>query len=151
MLKGMLKPVVAALVATGLATPAYADGTPITDHVKCYSARDSAEKAEYSLDLLPRFNDYPQDTGCTIKVPAKLVCTSVAKTNVAPVPPNPLYTGESLAQAFLCYKLKCPKAEIERQIIDQFGSEGDDRGNAVMRVAALSSSKLLCVPGITLD
>jgi hypothetical protein len=108
-----------------------------TDHLKCYKVKDSAEKAQYTVDLNPTFSGYPTDSGCTVKVPAKLLCNVVSKENLSPPAPNPTAPfGQSLNQLFVCYKLKCPKVDIAHGVDDQFGS----------RMTTLKSTKLLCAP-----
>jgi hypothetical protein len=105
------------------------------DHLKCYKPKDTADPATYTADLLTLQNSFPQESGCTVKVPAKLLCTSVAKTNVDPAPPG-AQTGAVVLEEFACYKLKCPKGEFDVMVTDQFGS----------RSMTVKAPKLLCAP-----
>jgi hypothetical protein len=46
----------------------------LTDHLKCYKGKDSAAKATYTATLTPLFSAaFPNETGCTVKVPATLL------------------------------------------------------------------------------
>lgn len=78
------------LSASALAQP--------TDHLECYKVRDTAAKAVYTADLAAV--GLPADSGCRIKVPAKLICVPAAKTNVVPPPPGGGGTGTP--NAFAC-------------------------------------------------
>jgi hypothetical protein len=126
--------VLALALGLAYATGARADLTAL-DHLKCYKIKDSAEKATYTADLTAGFTDFPNDTGCQVKVPAKLLCNVVSKENVSPAPPGAPF-GQFLDQLVLCYKLKCPKGELEHNVEDQFGE----------RIMSVGSSKLLCTP-----
>lgn len=96
----------------------------IADHQQYYKIKDDVAKAAYNADLVPTDTAFPLAQGCEIKVPARLLCIDVDKTNVTPAPPG---SGAGLpAQKSLCYKVKCPKpaAPIETTIVDQFGTHG---------------------------
>ena len=56
----------------------------VSDHLKCYKVKDSRPKASYDADL----QGLAPEPGCTIKVPAKLLCVETTKTNVQPTPPG---------------------------------------------------------------
>ena len=87
------------------------------DHLKCYKINDPQAKATYTADL----GGLVPESGCTIKVPAKLLCVHATKTNVSPPPivaPPADQPGD-----FLCYTIKCPKAgPFLVPFSDQFGA-----------------------------
>jgi len=103
------------------------------DHLKCYKINDPQAKATYTADL----GGLVPESGCTIKVPAKLLCVHATKTNVSPPPivaPPADQPGD-----FLCYAIKCPKAgPFLVPFSDQFGA----------RTVEARSAKVLCVPRI---
>lgn len=82
---------------------------------------------------MPGFDSpsFATETGCLVKVPAKLLCIDVQKAIVG----NPLPPGV-LVQPHLCYKLKCRSVGQTLSVADQFGSRSVDVGPA----------KLLCAP-----
>jgi hypothetical protein len=91
------------------------------DHLECYKIKDLAPKVKYKADLLPEQTQFLAQTGCDLKVPAKLFCIDVEKSNVVPAPPQVL-NGQN-TRDFLCYNLKCPpQAEVPLQVEDQFGT-----------------------------
>src|SRR5438477_5794938 len=77
------------------------------DHLQCFKIRDTVAKATYTATLAPTDNTFPVATGCTVKVPPKLLCVDVVKTITAGTPPG-AGPGQP-AQKYLCYKVKCPK------------------------------------------
>jgi hypothetical protein len=107
-------------------------------HLKCYKAKDPAAKTAYTADLLTIQTSFPQENGCTISVPAKMLCSPVSKTNVQPPPPGGEF-GVTLTEEFACYKVKCPKGEFQLSVTDQFGS----------RSVTVKAPKLLCAPANT--
>jgi len=82
------------------------------DHFERDTVTDSAGTAKHTVDLAagefgPPFTD---DAGCTVKLPATMVCNPVVKTNVVPRPPNDAVGfGPEPAHGFACYGLKCPE------------------------------------------
>lgn len=53
------------------------------DHLQCFKINDASAKAAYTADLSPGNPAFPSiAAGCSIKLPAKLLCMDVAKTNV---------------------------------------------------------------------
>ncbi len=103
----------------------------VADHLKCYKVKDPQAKVPYTADL----GGLVAEPGCTIKVPAVMVCVPATKTNVNPTPPGGGATGTP--NAFGCYKIKCPKTTLPAlQLNDQFGS----------RSVTPSAPKLLCAP-----
>jgi hypothetical protein len=61
----------------------------------------------------------------------------VSKDNLEPPSPDPTVpAGQPLSGLYVCYKLKCPKVDIQHTVEDQF----DDRE------MSFKSSKLLCAP-----
>ena len=109
-----------------------AAGQPVADHLKCYKLKkDPQQKASYTADL----GGLVAEPGCTIKVPATMVCVPATKTNVVPQPQGTGGTGSP--NAFGCYKIRCPKATLPTiPLSDQFGS----------RSVIPSAPKLLCAP-----
>jgi hypothetical protein len=121
---GKLGPIAA---ATMIASVAFA-ATP--DHLRCYKVKDSARGA-YSADL----TGLAPSTGCTIKLPGKLLCVEAEKTNVTP--PSSIPGSGPAAGEFLCYKLKCPRGTAAPvDWVDQFGA----------RTVTPIVSKLVCAP-----
>jgi hypothetical protein len=108
----------------------------LPDHFKCHKTKkDTLAKATYTADLFAVHPSFPNESGCQIRVPAKMVCTGKAKVNVSPEPPGAppgLNTFERLA----CYKLKCPKQEFTIQVRDQFGD----------RTMTVKAPSVLCAP-----
>jgi hypothetical protein len=105
------------------------------DHLKCYRVRDTAPRARYTADLAPGGGPFTVEAGCTIRVPAKFLCTDVDKTNVTPAPPGA--PAGPPANRFLCYKVRCPRGEVSLQATDQFGSR---------LVSARNVNSLVCAP-----
>jgi len=105
----------------------------VADHLKCYKIKDPQAKATYTADL----GGLAAEPGCTIKVPAKLLCMQATKTNVSP---PPLVTPAADPPGdFLCYKVKCPKSgRFSVPFTDQFGA----------RTVEADAAKMLCVPRI---
>jgi hypothetical protein len=103
----------------------------IPDHLRCYKVKDPETRATYTADL----GGLTPGVGCVIRVPAKLACVPITKTNVAPTPPDEGGTGTS--NPFFCYKVKCSGATpVPIPGEDQFGS----------RTVTASVTKLLCAP-----
>jgi hypothetical protein len=119
------------MVVLGLTASLHAQ---VFDHLECHKIKDPLAKRAYRGDLVPRDPGLPVQPGCSIKLPAKLLCTEVEKTNVVPPPPGAA-PGEA-AQRYLCYKAKCPKAKVFVAVADQFGA----------RNVRLTAAGLLCAP-----
>ena len=127
-------PVIAALVL--LLGGSSARAAVFLDHLTCWQVKDPAAKASYSADLFPGTAPFPANTGCQVKVPAKLLCVSTAKQNVTPPPPG-APTGIGLSTELLaCYKVKCPKAKLNVAVTDKFGS----------RTMTTKVPSILCAP-----
>jgi hypothetical protein len=94
------------------------------DHFKCYRVKDARPRATYAVDLQPNAPGFLQETGCTVKLPAKRICVQVTKQNVSPAPPGGgPGPGPGSGQGFIQYKLKCPKQELpSASLTDQFGT-----------------------------
>jgi hypothetical protein len=107
----------------------------VADHQQCYAISDSADTVKYTADLTPADPAFPAATGCQIKVPAKLLCIGVAKSNVDPAPPG---SGDGPAVTkSLCYKAKCPAGSpVTVSVGDQFGA----------REVTATKTKLVCAP-----
>jgi hypothetical protein len=110
-----------ALLAAIMLAAATTVGAQPFDHLECYKIKDLAPKVKYKADLLPEQTQFLAQTGCELKVPAKVLCIDVEKSNVMPAPPQAV-NGQN-TRDFLCYSLKCPpQAEVSLQVEDQFGS-----------------------------
>jgi hypothetical protein len=90
------------------------------DHLECYKIKDLQPKKKYTATLTPQQTQFLTQTGCQLKVPAKLLCINVEKSNVVPAPPLALNGADT--RDFLCYNLKCPKLDLPFAFEDQFGS-----------------------------
>jgi len=123
------------LFLAGSLVPASASAQ-VADHLECYKIKDGAGKAAYTADL----DGLAVETGCTIHVPAKLLCVDTTKENLSPGAVN---GGEGpVAGRFLCYKVKCPKlAYGPVGFRDQFGE----------RDVEPKTSKLVCAPELPTD
>ena len=117
-------------LATAALPVAAAWGQPF-DHLTCYKVKDAAARALYSADLTPRDPALPVEAGCTIRVPAKLLCVDARKTNVRPTPPGAPAGSE--AQKYLCYRVKCARNARVVPSTDQFGTR-----DVVLRTATLA-------------
>ncbi len=104
------------------------------DHLQCYKIQDALAKGVYTADITPDDLAFPASAGCTIKVPAKLLCIDAVKSNVSPVPPGA--APGAAAQKYLCYKAKCPKNQPTATLDDQFGTHA----------VAVKTTSLLCAP-----
>jgi hypothetical protein len=113
-----------------IASRAAADIAPV-DHLICASVRDTLPKTTYRVVV----NGI---VGCTVQMPAKMVCFPAEKDNVSPAPPG-APPGPRLLVPYACYKLKCERPLGTFRITDQFGS----------RAFTLKSQKLLCAPATT--
>jgi hypothetical protein len=107
------------LVVVVLAFAGRAHAQPF-DHLECYKIKDFAPKVKYHADLTPEQTQFLGQTGCELKVPAKLFCVNTEKSNVVPAPPLALNGQDT--RDFLCYNLKCPKLNLNLAVEDQFGT-----------------------------
>jgi cysteine-rich repeat protein len=110
--------ILAALGTPFLLSASAAPAAP-ADHLQCRKIKDSAAKAAYTATLTPDNPIFAEAAGCTIKTPAKLLCTSVARTSISPLPPGAA-DGEPSA-TFLCYSAKCPAVTTSASTSDVFG------------------------------
>jgi len=133
---------VALSVTFSIAAAACAAGSSYAadyDHLKCYKIKDQKtfKSAAADLDALQaRFGL----ENCRIKPAAKLMCVPATKTVTELVDgtPEPV-AGVTQSDSRLCYKIKCPKSEIEPLVMtDQFGTR-EVRGFKAVR---------LCTPAI---
>ncbi|MBI5504773.1 MAG: hypothetical protein HY899_08210 [Deltaproteobacteria bacterium] len=104
------------------------------DHLQCFRIKDAATRALYKADLAPTDPIFPLASGCTVRVPARLLCVDVVKSNVTPAPPGSP-EGEA-ARPYLCYKTTCPKAQPTTNVSDQFG----------VHAVHVTATGLLCAP-----
>jgi hypothetical protein len=131
---------VAALVAAlalGTAGAAHAGLPVLADHLRCHKIKDTALKVTYTGTLQSGHPAFP-DEACTIKTPAKLLCTPVTKTIVGEVPGVVALgaIGGGLEEQFACYKVKCEKTTFDVEMSDQFGT----------RSMTVKAPKWLCAP-----
>jgi hypothetical protein len=101
------------------------------DHLTCHKIRDSLTAAQYTADL----TGLTPETGCTIRIPGKLLCVGTEKSNVVPAPPGA--PPAAAAGRFVCYKVRCPKSLLSPvTVTDQFGT----------RSVQPQAPKLVCAP-----
>jgi hypothetical protein len=113
------------LVATLVPTLTHAQvGNPF-DHLKCYKIKDPT-KATYVADLVPlQQPPFQVEPGCLVKLPARLFCIPVQKTNVHP--PAPGAVNGTTGQDYLVYQIRCPNVAVVKggmplPVTDQFAS-----------------------------
>jgi len=104
------------------------------DHLQCFKIRDTTTKTTYTATLTPSDTNFPVATGCTVRVPARLLCVDVAKSSVIPTAPGA--AAGAPTHKFLCYKVKCTKASPTATVQDQFGNHS----------ITVKSTSLLCAP-----
>ena len=126
----------AAVLLATLPMQASAQEEPTRDHLACYKVSDPS-RFEATLNLDVGFEAETVGvgdlTGCSANLKSLRLCVPVAKTvtltdaTILPV------IGQDLVNGFLCYKMKCPKADaLEVDVADQFGSRTITVGSAVM-------------------
>jgi hypothetical protein len=123
------------LAAACLALAGAARAGSITDHLKCYKVKDSHTKESRGASLATSTMGFENEAGCTVKLPAKLLCNHVQKNHVQPPPPNMAF-GQNLVDSYLCYALKCPKRTFDHMVMDQLAS----------RTVTLKGTRYLCSP-----
>lgn len=119
---GLAAALMAAAFVLGLAATA-ADAQPF-DHLKCYKVKD-ASSFSATADLFPSDSlTYESDAGCSIKVRSRQLCVPVSKGLLTSDSPQLDIGGIDLANAFLCYKVRCPATQLPPtiQMSDQFGT-----------------------------
>jgi hypothetical protein len=105
------------------------------DHLQCLKIKkDVIAKATYTADITPSDNTFAAATGCTIKLPAKLLCVDSTQTNTTPTPPGA--GTASAAQKYLCYKAKCPVDRPSTSLTDEFG----------VHAVTVSGTSMVCAP-----
>jgi hypothetical protein len=135
MMRRMQRPMIPAVVIAALLVTTSAAVAQTRDHLQCFKVKDSAAKAEYTADLTTSTATIPAlQPGCSIKVPAKLLCIDAAKGNVDPAPPGD--AAGAAAQTYLCYKAKCTKLQTSLDASDQFGDH----------TLEVKSTSLVCAP-----
>lgn len=94
------------------------------DHLKCFKIKDSVAPFGATADLRPLDSGaFDVDVDCTIKVRSRELCIPVDKDRTDEGP-NLGVAGQDLANAFLCYAVKCPAETLPSAFTmsDQFGS-----------------------------
>lgn len=105
------------------------------EDLRCSKVKDPQAKTKYVADVL----GITAEAGCTIKVPATMVCVPATTTDIVPAPPGP--SSNSTSKGLACYQMKCPKKKGQKtlpnvRVDDQFGD----------RSVTPKPSNLLCVP-----
>jgi len=141
----MYRVVLPALLATlsQVALPT-AGWSQIADHLKCFNVSDRRGQANvrYTLDLQPGVAAFGVERGCSVQSAARSLCIAVSKSDVSP-PPFPTSAGPP-AQAFVCYRMRCPRAvNLTLPSSDQLGGAG------LLLVKERASQRQLCVPAIS--
>jgi hypothetical protein len=115
-----------------------------SDHLRCFKVKDRARfDAQATLTALQE--QFGIDEACSIKGKAKLFCVPVSKLVTVfddrtkdGIPPVE-FVGPDLENDAACYKVKCPKQQIEPELVtDQFGT----------RTVEKFKSQLLCTPAV---
>jgi len=105
------------------------------DHLQCLKIKkDLIAKAKYTADVTPSDTTFAAATGCTIKLPAKLLCVDSTQTNTTPTPPGA--GAGSAGQKYLCYQTKCPVDRPTTSLTDQFG----------VHAITVSGTSMVCAP-----
>ncbi len=128
----MLRPI--AITLGLLLSAQVASAQPPADHMQCFNIADAATRALYHADLAPTDPRFPVASGCSITVPAKMLCVDVVKSNVTPTPPGS--PAGDPAHSYLCYRTRCPRAQAAANVTDQFG----------VHAVRLKTTGLLCAP-----
>lgn len=113
--------VLVALAASALASPAPAQ---LHDHLKCYKVKDTASFSAL-VDLRPLVGaPFEVDANCKVRVRSRQLCFPVQKGLVESSGPSLDVRGQELANAFLCYTVKCPASPVPQslEMSDQFGT-----------------------------
>ena len=105
----------------------------VFDHLKCYKIK-TKEKLKGVVDLDAGAAPFGLEQGCKIKKAAKY-CVPVMKTVTeleTSLTPNPGFPGAELLDDRICYKIKCPKADLPSVAVeDQFGARTFEKFKAV--------------------
>lgn len=95
------------------------------DHLKCYKVKDSAPTSSATVDLRPLDNGtFELEAGCTVKVRSRQLCFPSTKEVLFSADALLNVEGQELENAFLCYKVKCPKTVLpdSLEMSDQFAT-----------------------------
>lgn len=123
----------AAAIVLGLAATAVAQ--PI-DHLKCYRIKDAVARGYYTTAVDTRDPaDFPVEAGCSVRVPASLLCVAARQIVISPAPPGGTSAGQP-SQDYLCYKLRCARHQPTLNLADQFGTHQ----------VTVKQSNLYCTP-----
>lgn len=125
-------------------TPALAQAR---DHLKCFKVSDSTSFGA-TVDLEPAPSaPVGADTGCVVKVRSRQLCFPVDSDVTDQDGPAAPVSGQDLENAFLCYRVKCPSAELPSslQMSDEFGSHT----LAGLKVATVCSPAVVGPPPTT--
>ncbi len=116
----------------------------VADHLQCHKLKDSQKFKNVVATLDPiQIPPFALAEGCQIKGKAKELCIPTRKTITSAgdsTPPSVLPPAQELTNDYLCYKVKCPKRNIDvQEVTDQFGSRDVEKIKAAGR---------LCVPTV---
>jgi len=132
------------ILSTGLFFASVTQAWAQADHLRCFKAKDGA-KFDATAVLSALQTQFGVDETCSIKGKGKLFCVPVTKsvTNFEDKSkdgiPQVAFTGQTLENDRLCYKIKCPNVEIGPEVVtDQFGT----------RTIEKFKSQFLCTPAV---
>jgi hypothetical protein len=137
--------VVASAACVPLLMPILASAQ-VHDHLKCYKVKDPSSFSA-TADLRPADqSNFQLDPGCSIKVRSRQLCIPVRKELLESDAPSLDIAGPDLANAFLCYKVRCPGTPPESlQMSDQFGT----RTLTGLRTTTICAPAILGAPPVT--
>jgi len=106
--------------------------TTVFDHLECYKPKDTVKLKALADVLAPGLY---ASSGCKLGNAVNYCRPAIKQVTVSNVPVVPV-PGQNLTNAFVCYKMKCPKVDITQAVTDQFGS----------RTLSKLKHQQLCVP-----
>jgi hypothetical protein len=119
----------------------------VRDHLKCYKIKDPTSFAAV-VDLRPVDDGlFGVDAGCSVKVRSRELCFPVRKDYISGTGSHQALSGQALANAFLCYKVKCPfeSHPESMEMTDQFGT----RTLEGMRTSTICAPAVRGTPPVT--
>ncbi|MFN2375004.1 MAG: hypothetical protein ABR538_00580 [Candidatus Binatia bacterium] len=132
--------------AAMLLAPRAASAQPY-DHLQCFKVKDPTS-FPVTTDLRPARSDlFEVAAGCSVKVRSRQLCFPAKKELTAPPLVHLDISGQDLANAFLCYKVKCPQEQppASLQMSDQFGT----RTLVGLRTSTLCTPAIAGSPPVT--
>jgi hypothetical protein len=104
----------------------------VFDHLECLKPKDTVKLKAYADILAPGIY---AASGCKLGNAVNYCRPAIKQVTVSNVPVIPV-PGQNLTNAFVCYKMKCPKIDASQAVTDQFGS----------RTLTKLKHQQLCVP-----